>query len=624
MMKAKYLIATAMAAIAFSSCSDMLETESNRLEYDPALDQKVDSMFYTLGALKGVQQAIDQYVLTNELRGDLASLTSYASKDLQEIAQFNVSESNKYDSAYVYYRIINNCNYYIANRDTTLATGANFVALKEVAEAHALRAWAYLQLTRTYGEVPFYTEPLLDVASIENVANQPKKGLAEICAALAPGLEKYASQPVPSWGSFTDDAGSGKVAVTSKMMIPVRAILGDLYLETGDYSNAAKTYFDYLKAQKLTTGTYMTPSASFRSSNYTNTDALPRDLIMGTADRWPDYEAGVTLYDWGNTVFGSGAGSVSEIVTYVAMAGSNLSGTITVLPNLFGVNFYTTSDGYAYNNEMSIVPSTAYKSLVDDQRYYYSVDDRYGNPVAYSTNIGDMRYYAACMNDHRRSMTDTTFYTVDKFAYANVPIYRTAGIYLKLAEAINRMGYPNVAFAILKDGINSNLESDTLYMNKWGAKDFLKSGVAPFLGNAENINIFNGVSSGNSSNVTSEGNQGIHSRGSGYTQGMNSLYQFSTEVQKKWNDLGVTVGTTEADTLKASIDAVEDLICDEMALELAFEGSRFSDLCRIARHKNADNPWYANYGSQWLANKLAFKKLSVDLTDPNNWYMPFR
>ena len=85
------------------------------------------------------------------------------------------------------------------------------------------------------------------------------------------------------------------------------------------------------------------------------------------------------------------------------------------------------------------------------------------------------------------------------------------------------------------------------------------------------------------------------------------------------------MNATASDSLKIEQDAVEDLLCDEMALELAFEGSRFSDLCRIARHKNADNPWGSkNYGSLWLRDKLKFKNSVLDLSDPNNWFMPFK
>ena len=60
-----------------TSCQDMLETESKRQIFDPQLNEKTDSMFYTLGILKGVQQAIDQYVLVNEMRGDLATVNNF-------------------------------------------------------------------------------------------------------------------------------------------------------------------------------------------------------------------------------------------------------------------------------------------------------------------------------------------------------------------------------------------------------------------------------------------------------------------------------------------------------------------------------------------------------------------
>ena len=118
-MKKNFYIIAAFFALALgmtTSCDDMLETESDRQIFDPALDEKTDSMFFTLGILKGVQQAIDQYVLVNEMRGDLVSTNTYTETDLRELANFSAKVTNKYDSAYIYYRIINNCNYFIANK----------------------------------------------------------------------------------------------------------------------------------------------------------------------------------------------------------------------------------------------------------------------------------------------------------------------------------------------------------------------------------------------------------------------------------------------------------------------------------------------------------------------------
>nr|MCR5435157.1 RagB/SusD family nutrient uptake outer membrane protein [Bacteroidaceae bacterium] len=67
-------------------------------------------------------------------------------------------------------------------------------------------------------------------------------------------------------------------------------------------------------------------------------------------------------------------------------------------------------------------------------------------------------------------------------------------------------------------------------------------------------------------------------------------------------------------------DAVEDVIIDEMGLELAFEGTRFFDLSRVARRRN--DPTY-------LAKRVAARSGVTDMTLYNylsqsekNWYLP--
>lgn len=613
MIKIKYFIVALMAAITLNSCSDMFDDGSNRYITNPSLDDKVDSMFYINGILKGVQQAIDQNVLINELRGDLLTTTKDASTDLQKLASFDYSGTNKYDSAYVYYRIINNCNYYIAHRDTTLITGSSEVAMKEYAEAKAIRAWAYLQLTHNYGKVPFYTKPLTDIAGIENAASSEKKDINGITAELAPDLEQYVDLPVPNWDNFdagTNDAGNNKTVNTAKMMIPVRLILADLYLESGNYAKAVEHYFKYLKKNKETVKNYFA-----RPTYSPDYNSYPNSLKLGY------YNTVSTTSDWKGCYMND-----LETDTYVAMATNKLRGEITALPGLFGYNYYTSSDGTEVNEKISLEPTKAYLNLSNSQDYYYANGNGNGssefnmkNLVYAKASIGDMRYHSSYERVKFSTQVELTK-VILKYYNANITLYKTSGIYLKLAEAVNRMGHPDVAFAVLKDGWNHTLEEDTTYMTQEGIQ-FLKT-TLPFL-TPENRVVFNDESE---TNGVSMGNQGIHARGAGFTMGNGSGYQFQNEINKKLAQLGhaYPANATAEDSLRINQDCVEDLLCDEMALELAWEGSRYGDLCRIARHKNTDSYWGTNYGSLWLRDKLAFKNLSIDLSNPENWFMPFK
>lgn len=165
----------------------------------------------------------------------------------------------------------------------------------------------------------------------------------------------------------------------------------------------------------------------------------------------------------------------------------------------------------------------------------------------------------------------------------NVNIYRKGTVYLRLAEALNRMGYPDAAFAVLKDGIGDGqltsaaYTTDTLgnYVSGY-VRDttytMLKTQV-PFLSDA--YYSYFSRTLGSSLNDAELYNFGIHSRGCGESvEGPYSGYQYSTEILKKRFELGNYDGEAIDSTFlygPAAIDAVEDLICDEYALESAFE-----------------------------------------------------
>ena len=602
-------------AVALTACEDMFETDSDRQIFDPELDQKTDSMFYTLGILKGLQMVADQYVMTGEMRGDLTATNAYTETALRQLANFTADATNKYDSAYHYYRIINNCNYYLAHRDTSLRTGSRQVAMLEYAEALAVRAWAYLQLTKNYGSVPFYTTPVTSIGDANS--KMDTRDLKGICDELTPELIRFSGTPVPTYGnisagvlnSSSSDNPEEKIVQSSKTMIPVDVILGDLFLETHQYELAARYYFNYLRTNQLDI-----PLAYITLSD-NNIRRILEDKIPTT---WSmTFNNG---YTW-SSIFN--VSQANDIITYIPLAANKLRGIVTELPRYFGYDFYSTTGGAAssderYLLERQIDASPSYIALSEGQDYYYTpTGSEGGSTIVRTAELGDLRRYITM---RQVAKNDSSFAVMTKFSSANIPIYRTATVYLRLAEAINRMGYPDAAFAILKDGISDDLtsyvlvgDSTDIEAGRYIRPETIKmlQSTIPFL-SAEN-------------RITFEENTGVHSRGTYYTNGAFSPYQYNTIVGRKLQEIDNTFNLQRSTyTVQDTINAVEDLICDEMALELAFEGNRFGDLTRIARHKNQAAINGSDFGSQWLARKLAYKRPAVSLLDEKNWYLPFK
>ncbi|MBR5441305.1 MAG: hypothetical protein IKV37_07120, partial [Prevotella sp.] len=509
-------------------------------------------------------------------------------------------------------------------------TGARKVAVPEYVQAHSIRAWAYLQLAKMYGEVPFFTEPVTNISEANAVRD--KKDLKGICEALAPQLKYYADSTVlaavPNYdGNNTRDIGNfnfggQKTIQLRKIFFPVGLVLGDLYLEAGQYENAAKCYFKYLNDNEIAAGNY---------------GAVP-ELTVEDRLNWPEISFSYGTR-WSKIFSSQDPKETKDIITYVPMSVNKLLGKTTDLPRLFGYDMYTTEAKNPSSQDMFLLDreidaSQDYKAFSKSQDYYY----RLNATMIEAAGIGDARQSETLRSV---SKSDSTFYEMKKYEMGNIYIYRTALVYLRLAEALNRMGYPDAAFAILKDGFNEELETDSTYLQP-ETHTLLRTTI-PFF-STEN-------------KATYANSKGIHSYGTGETGGLRSPYQLTTVAYKKYLELqsqfgkelfpdilvevslpvldeeGEQVYDEEGNPVtktvpvltwskEALMNVVEDLICDEYALELAFEGHRFGDLCRLARHKNEAGIYGSNFGGQWLAKKLEKKSAVVDLTNPANWYLP--
>ena len=123
------LIACGLSFIALTSCSDMLETESDQYIFADGenLTDPTDTIYSMVGILNKLQAVADRTVILGEVRGDLVQLTPFASTELQEVSIWEVGTDNKYNRPRDYYAIINNCNYFLAHADTALRQSRPYV-----------------------------------------------------------------------------------------------------------------------------------------------------------------------------------------------------------------------------------------------------------------------------------------------------------------------------------------------------------------------------------------------------------------------------------------------------------------------------------------------------------------
>ncbi|MBR3618582.1 MAG: RagB/SusD family nutrient uptake outer membrane protein [Bacteroidaceae bacterium] len=534
----------------FTSCSEM-DSDLVSFVEDNQLDTPNDTVYSLMGIVNKMQVIADRTVLLGELRGDLTSLTANAKLDLQDIANFTAGTDNPYNNARDYYAVIQNCNYFLHYADTMLTKRGVKVFEKEYAVVKAYRAWTYLQLAINYGSVPFFTEPLLTEKDA-----QPTKyeyyDVTQIANYFIKDLAPYVDTEYPDYGSI------GTIN-SRRFYIPVRVLLGDLCLWAGRYQESAQYYHDYLTKQG---------------------DVHPTGIGRVA---WKDYEF-QEIEDGYASQFLTQS---TEILTIIPMEEEEYNGVVSYLRDVFNS---TEDNNYFYQ----ATHSPAYDELSRSQRFVLvytdpvtQLPDTVSPLMVYPSESlkGDLRQQSifTLRNEETKSNTLSSIrQTCYKYTSGHVNLYRLQHVYLRFAEALNRAGYPESAFAVLKHGL---------------CKDFIDRYIPE-----KERKSAGSLLSFSEYTFPRENTQGTHSRGSG------NANADTTYV--------IPALSTAADT----IQYVEDKICDEMALETAAEGLRFYDLMRISLHRN--DPTF-------LADKVARRKGSSNydsalyslLSDQKNWYL---
>lgn len=568
------------AMVATTSCGDFLEQDSEQVIYANKghLGSASDTIYSVTGIMNKMQVLADRTILLGELRGDLMDVNSNTTAELREIANFNISDNNKYNSPRDYYAVINNCNYFIAKVDTAMRNNRNeHIFLKEYAAVKAFRAWTYLQLVMNYGSVPFVTTPIL--TKEDGDRKYETKDIREVCEYLINDIAPLAEIETPNYGSIRNTD-------SRLFFFPIYVLLGDLNLWAGHYKEAALAYYKYLSTRNGSNSAY--PIGTNATQWYNK------------SGRWTS-----TIDSWTPSSFYSETkDSYSELITMIPGDSIQAEGNYSLLRDIF-------NSSYNNNYKVQAVPSKRIQEISAAQKYCdlsSSNNPTYAPEGLNYLRSGDLRLSSLWIS----ISTGSTAYkdgklledysVLSKYSSRNVHIYRRTMVYLRLAEALNRAGYPIFAFKILSSGVNNKVIEEEVIPHYSADSTWLRKFDFPNLKYV--LRTTNGLSS--------ENTIGIHSHGCGWTE-YNEFYTLP-------DDSTITDSIARRDY---QIDKVEDLIMDEEALEFAFEGHRFYDLMRVALRRN-DPSYLANkiYERRGKNNVEEVKSLiKSNLTDTRTWYL---
>ena len=103
--------------VSTTSCEDMLTPDMDR--YSEGFSGN-DTVYFYLGILRNVQDMVEQNELLSDLRSDLVTSTSYSSDSIADLINYQRGKNgdNALLNRSAYYKVINQCNFYLAKVDT--------------------------------------------------------------------------------------------------------------------------------------------------------------------------------------------------------------------------------------------------------------------------------------------------------------------------------------------------------------------------------------------------------------------------------------------------------------------------------------------------------------------------
>ncbi len=427
--KALIYILLGAAALINCSCDRFFEPSlGNRLENGENYTDRSTIYASFIGLYSLLQDAAAELVVVSELRGDLIQPTSYAPDEYWDIFRNTIDERNETANPAFLYKIVVNCNDFLRN---TIAYNKDYPGVipqaiyrQMIAGTVTLRAWAYLNIGKLYGEAVYYDYSLSGDTDISEIVPMSLDELVpELIGFMQRGVDGISGLRNVNLNNMFGTSG-----IWSNVPINPDALMLELYLWNRDYENAAKRGINMITGQSVTAaGDNHNYTCSYQFGAGTNALKKWSTLFSETPVAVHGKEgATIVLFDY-----------AQRQVNPLYSKFSNENGCDYWLrPTNALVNLYSGAD---------------YKSGA------VSVTDPRGSGVTYETVKGSRVFY--------KYGTGRTLQTSDSPIY----IYRAAEIHLMIAEALSALGNFEAADAVVNVGFQPYWEAGNRYNQPFDA-----------------------------------------------------------------------------------------------------------------------------------------------------------
>lgn len=221
-----------------------------------------DDAITSINGLYGLMQPlVDQIFLAGEAQADMVVAARGADANIAEITQNRVTPQNPYTDYTNFYKLIVACNNTLVGLDQlTRVDPVNYTSgiyTSNVAEVKYIRCWAYLQMVKIWGDVPYVDFSVTTASQVQNLpASKADTILSKIQAdAIAYYPTMLLANPVTGTATGQNIAGSEIRNFRAQFnSFAATCLLSEIYLYNGNYGKAKETLGQLLPYGNATNG----------------------------------------------------------------------------------------------------------------------------------------------------------------------------------------------------------------------------------------------------------------------------------------------------------------------------------------------------------------------------------